>query len=90
MTTNEELKDRLKQIETLVQRRVDQLPAGDAELRLCRAVRGLCVGTGQRVQASRRWGTLAGSQAAELGAPTWDDEFILDEPASEFGLPQSD
>lgn len=53
MAEREDCKDRLSQIEALVQRRVDQLPAGDVELRVCRAVRGLCVGS-QKVMP-RRW-----------------------------------
>lgn len=53
MAEREDCKERLSQIEALVQRRVEQLPAGDAELRVCRAVRGLCVGS-QRVM-TRRW-----------------------------------
>eukprot|EP00928_Gymnodinium_smaydae_P043282 TRINITY_DN29035_c0_g1_i2.p1 TRINITY_DN29035_c0_g1~~TRINITY_DN29035_c0_g1_i2.p1 ORF type:complete len:490 (+),score=65.77 TRINITY_DN29035_c0_g1_i2:148-1617(+) len=57
MAAHEDCKERLSQIETLVQRRVEQLPAGDSELRVCRAVRGLCVGA-QRV-VPRRW-ALAG------------------------------
>lgn len=57
MSERADCKERLSQIEALVQKRVDQLPAGDAELRVCRAVRGLCVGS-QRV-VPRRW-TLNG------------------------------
>lgn len=53
MAEREDCKGRLSQIEALVQRRVDQLPAGHAELRVCRAVRGLCVGS-QKV-VPRRW-----------------------------------
>lgn len=53
MAEREDCKERLSQIEALVQRRVDQLPAGDAERRICRAVRGLCVGS-QRMK-TRRW-----------------------------------
>lgn len=53
MAANEDCRDRLAQIEALVQRRVEQLPPGDAELRICRAVRGLCVGA-QR-STTRRW-----------------------------------
>jgi len=53
MAAHEECKERLALIEALVQRRVDQLPVGDSELRVCRAVRGLCVGAQRAV--SRRW-----------------------------------
>lgn len=57
MSAHEDCKDRLAQIEALVQRRVDQLPSGDVELRVCRAVRGLCVGAQRLVP--RRWALSA-------------------------------
>jgi len=57
MAAHEDCKERLEKIEALVQRRSEQLPPGDAELRICRAVRGLCIGA-QRVPA-RRWSLLA-------------------------------
>eukprot|EP00931_Biecheleriopsis_adriatica_P041591 TRINITY_DN23761_c0_g1_i1.p1 TRINITY_DN23761_c0_g1~~TRINITY_DN23761_c0_g1_i1.p1 ORF type:complete len:171 (-),score=34.70 TRINITY_DN23761_c0_g1_i1:174-686(-) len=54
MAANEDYKDRLVQIESLVQRRIDQLKmTSDPEVRLCRAVRGLCIGS-QRT-TPRRW-----------------------------------
>lgn len=53
MSAHEDCRDRLAQIESLVQRRVEQLPPGDSELKVCRAVRGLCVGV-QRFSL-RRW-----------------------------------
>jgi len=53
MSAHEDCRDRLAQIEAIVQRRVEQLPPGDSELKVCRAVRGLCVGV-QRFTA-RRW-----------------------------------
>merc|ERR1719336_530608 len=53
MAANEDCRDRLAQIEAIVQRRVEQLPPGDAELRVCQAVRGLCIGV-QRAPP-RRW-----------------------------------
>lgn len=59
MFAHEDCRDRLAQIEALVQRRVEQLPPGDVELRVCRTVRGLCVGA-QRAP-TRRWA---------LGMPT--------------------
>lgn len=61
MENCEDAKTRLSQIEELVQRRLQQLPAGDKELRLCRAIKGLCVGA-QKV-TPRRWSVteLSGS-----------------------------
>jgi len=43
MRINEDLKDRLAQIEILV-RRAEHMLTSDRELRLCQAIRGLCVG----------------------------------------------
>jgi len=62
MAANEDCKDRLEQIEALVQRRVEQLPPGEAELRVCRAVRGLCVGAQRYIP--RRWALGGGSPGA--------------------------
>lgn len=53
MEAHEDHKDRLSQIEALVQRRIESLSPGDPELRVCRAVRGLCIGA-QRAPP-RRW-----------------------------------
>jgi len=48
-------RERLAQIDSLVQRRMEQLPSGDPELKFCRVVRSLCGGA-QRA-AQRRWST---------------------------------
>lgn len=53
MAAHEETKDKLSQIEMLVQQRIDNLRHGDPELRLCRTVRGLCVGSQHTLP--RRW-----------------------------------
>lgn len=53
MAAHEDCKERLSQIENLVQRRTEQLSSGDTELRLCRSIRGLCVGSQKTLP--RRW-----------------------------------
>lgn len=44
MTSHENHKDRLAKIEALVVKRSEQLQTGDPEFKLCRQVRGLCMG----------------------------------------------
>lgn len=56
MMKNEDYKDRIARIEQLVARRAGQLASGDEELRLCRAVRGLCVGS---QKPGRRWSIIS-------------------------------
>jgi hypothetical protein len=56
MMKNEDYKDRIARIEQLVARRAHQLSSGDDELRLCRAVRGLCVGS---QKPGRRWSIIS-------------------------------
>jgi hypothetical protein len=56
MMKNEDYKDRIARIEQLVARRAQQLSSGDDELRLCRAVRGLCVGS---QKPGRRWSIIS-------------------------------
>lgn len=57
MSSNEDYKDRLRRIESMAAMRMKSLPSGDTELRLCRAVRGLCVGAERR--NGRRWSLIA-------------------------------
>lgn len=54
MAAHEESKEKLSQIEQLVQRRIGQLKPGDRELKICRAVRGVCVSSQRSVP--RKWG----------------------------------
>lgn len=49
MAAHEESKEKLSQIEHLVQRRIEQLKPGDRELKICRAVRGVCVSSQRSV-----------------------------------------
>lgn len=65
MSAHEETKDKLSQIEMLVQRRIDSLRPADPELRLCRAVRGLCVGSQRTLP--RRW-ALSSSPGSPRGS----------------------
>jgi len=54
MAVNEDRRERLARIEALVTKRSEQLQPGDAELKLCRSVRGLCTGT---QKLTRKWST---------------------------------
>jgi len=53
MRENGGYKDRIERMEQLVSRRAEQLHSGDAELRLCRSIKGLCFGSQQPLR--RRW-----------------------------------
>eukprot|EP00928_Gymnodinium_smaydae_P072859 TRINITY_DN56145_c0_g1_i1.p1 TRINITY_DN56145_c0_g1~~TRINITY_DN56145_c0_g1_i1.p1 ORF type:complete len:369 (+),score=53.40 TRINITY_DN56145_c0_g1_i1:54-1109(+) len=66
MASLEDYKDRVAKIEAMVTKRVEQRPTGDGEMRLCRSIRGICLGA-QR-STPRRW-VLTGSQApSTIGA----------------------
>ncbi|CAE7248492.1 ecmA [Symbiodinium necroappetens] len=52
MAAHEESKEKLSQIEQLVQRRIEQLKPGDRELKICRAVRGVCVSSQRSVHGA--------------------------------------
>lgn len=68
MAAHEDTQDKLSQIEMLVQRRIDSLKPGDAELRLCRAVRELCTGSQRALprRGSSRKGSKGGSKSELL------------------------
>jgi len=43
----DDCRGRLLQVDSLVQRRMEQLPAGDPELKMCRLIRSVCSADGQ-------------------------------------------
>lgn len=55
MRENGDYKDRIEKLEELVSRRAERLKSGDAELRLCRTIKGLCCGSQKQSQSVRRW-----------------------------------
>lgn len=59
MAVSEDRRERLVRIEALVTKRSEQLQPGDAELKLCRSVRGLCTGA---QKLTRKWSTRSSRQ----------------------------
>lgn len=49
----DDCRGRLLQVDSLVQRRMEQLPAGDPELKMCRLIRSVCSGAPR--SPARRW-----------------------------------